>query len=78
MSLGKAMFWLIAGLTLLVCSRILVWGRLKLTALGVSDLIIGLTIIALGTSLPELAASIIAAKKESMTSPLECCGVEYV
>mgnify|MGYP002877619972 CR=1 FL=1 len=32
-------------------------------ALGVSDLIIGLTIVALGTSLPELAASVIAARK---------------
>ena len=30
---------------------------------GVSDLIIGLTIVALGTSLPELAASVIAARK---------------
>ena len=30
---------------------------------GVSDLIIGLTIVALGTSLPELAASAIAARK---------------
>ncbi len=31
--------------------------------LGVSDLIIGLTIVAIGTSLPELAASIIAVRK---------------
>jgi cation:H+ antiporter len=33
------------------------------TEFGVSDLIIGLTIVALGTSLPELAASVIAASK---------------
>ena len=33
------------------------------TEFGVSDLIIGLTIVALGTSPPELAASIIAARK---------------
>ena len=65
MSLGKAIFWLTVGLTLLIISsRILVWGAVEIaTALGVSDLIIGLTIVALGTSLPELAASIIAAKK---------------
>ena len=44
---------------LLVSSRLLVWAAVNIaTALGVSDLIIGLTIIALGTSLPELAASI--------------------
>ena len=65
MSIGKAIFWLVAGLTLLIISsRILVWGAVEIaSALGVSDLIIGLTIVALGTSLPELAASIIAAKK---------------
>jgi cation:H+ antiporter len=45
-------------------SKILVWGAVDIAhTLGVSDLIIGLTIVALGTSLPELAASIIAAKK---------------
>jgi cation:H+ antiporter len=65
MSLGRALFWLAAGLVLLiVSSRILVWGAVDIAqALGVSDLVIGLTIIALGTSLPELAASVIAARK---------------
>jgi cation:H+ antiporter len=65
MPLGRALFWLAAGLILLiVSSRILVWGAVDIAqALGVSDLIIGLTIIALGTSLPELAASVIAARK---------------
>ncbi|WP_323846001.1 calcium/sodium antiporter [Microbulbifer magnicolonia] len=65
MTLGRAIFWLVAGLALLiVSSRILVWGAVTIAeALGVSDLIIGLTIVALGTSLPELAATIIAARK---------------
>lgn len=65
MPLGRALFWLAAGLVLLVVSsRILVWGAVEIAqALGVSDLVIGLTIVALGTSLPELAASVIAARK---------------
>jgi cation:H+ antiporter len=65
MTLGRAIFWLVAGLVLLiVSSRILVWGAVNIAqGLGVSDLIIGLTIVALGTSLPELAASVAAARK---------------
>lgn len=65
MALGPALTWLVAGLLLLVLSsRVLVWGAVTVAeALGVSDLIIGLTIVALGTSLPELAASLIAVRK---------------
>lgn len=65
MPLGRAIFWLVAGLALLiVSSRLLVWGAVTIAqAMGVSDLIIGLTIVALGTSLPELAATVIAARK---------------
>lgn len=65
MPLNKAIFWLFIGLLLLiVSSRILVWGAVEIAmALGVSDLVIGLTIVALGTSLPELAATVIAARK---------------
>lgn len=65
MSLGWAVFWLFAGLALLVTSsRILVWGAVAVAqALGVSDLVIGLTVVALGTSLPELASSIAAVRK---------------
>jgi len=61
----RAVFRLVAGLVLLmVSSRILVWGAVEIAhGLGVSDLIIGLTIVAVGTSLPELASSIIAARK---------------
>ncbi len=65
MPLGKAIFWCLAGLTLLVISsRMLVWSAVTIAhALGISDLIIGLTIVAVGTSLPELASSIMAARK---------------
>ena len=62
---GKALFWLAVGMILLlVSSRTLVWGAINIAqALGISDLIIGLTIVAIGTSLPELAASIVSALK---------------
>ena len=65
LSLGLALTFTILGLVFLVLSsRILVWGGVEIaTNLGVSDLIIGLTIVAIGTSLPELAASIAAVKK---------------
>lgn len=65
MPLRLSILWLFIGLIcLIVSSRILVWGAVEVaTSLGVSELIIGLTIVALGTSLPELAASIIAVKK---------------
>lgn len=65
MTPGQARFWLLAGLVLLVLgSRILVWGAVGVAkALGVTDLVIGLTIVAFGTSLPELAASVTAARK---------------
>lgn len=62
---SKASGWLIVGLlALLLSSRALVWGAANLAAaLGVSDVIIGLTIVAIGTSLPELAATIASALK---------------
>jgi len=64
-STGKAVFWLVTGLVVLMASsKALVWGATGIaTAMGVSDLIIGLTIVAIGTSLPELAASVASALK---------------
>ena len=61
-----AVFWLVVGFAiLLISSRMLVWGGVNIAeALGVSDLVIGLTIVAVGTSLPELAASVAAVIKE--------------
>jgi cation:H+ antiporter len=65
MPLPRALFWVTLGLVvLIVSSRLLVWGAVEIArGLGVSDLIIGLTIVALGTSLPELASSITAIRK---------------
>lgn len=64
-SLSKSILLLVLGLVLLVVSsRALVWGAVEIArSLGVSDLLIGLTIVAVGTSLPELASSIAAARK---------------
>ena len=61
-----ALLWLGFGLVLLlVSSRVLIWGAVNIAhALGISDLIIGLTIVAVGTSLPELAASVISALRK--------------
>ena len=56
--------FMIGLVTLLIGSKILVWGAVGVaTLLGVSELIIGLTIVAIGTSLPELAASIASVLK---------------
>ncbi|MEQ8938905.1 MAG: calcium/sodium antiporter, partial [Gammaproteobacteria bacterium] len=54
------------GLTmLLIGADLLVRGAVDIAAhFGVSDLVIGLTIVAIGTSLPELAASIASLKKK--------------
>ncbi len=66
MPASKATFWLVVGMVVLfVSSQILVWGAVNIAkAFGVSDLIIGLTIIAIGTSLPELAATVASALKK--------------
>ncbi len=60
-----AVMWFVVGLILLViASKILVWGATETAAFfGVSPLIIGLTVVAVGTSLPELAASVMSALK---------------
>ena len=71
MPVRRAVFWLALGLILLIISsRILVWGAVEIAeGLGVSDLIIGLTVVAVGTSLPELASSIIAATAYPAMAP---------
>ena len=62
---GKTLPLLLISLIILVSSaKLVVWGGTKLALVfGVSDLIIGLTVVALGTSLPELAVAISSALK---------------
>ncbi len=62
----RAWIDLAVGLAVLVgSSRMLVWGAVEVAQrFGVSDLVIGLTIVAVGTSLPELASSIAAVRKQ--------------
>ncbi len=56
----KAAVWIVVGLVLLIgSSQLLIWGAVNIArAFGISDLVVGLTVVAIGTSLPELAASL--------------------
>ena len=64
-TLTRGLISLVIGMVLLVISsRAIVWGAVELATLwGVSELVIGLTIVAVGTSLPELVSSLSAARK---------------
>ena len=64
-SMPMAVFWLIVGLgTLLIGAELLVDGAIGIAKLlGVSEVVIGITIVAFGTSLPELAVSLASALK---------------
>jgi cation:H+ antiporter len=65
LGMGRALLFILVGVGLLVLgSQWLVDGASSIaSALGLSDLVIGLTVVAVGTSLPELAASLIAVRK---------------
>ena len=65
MKQSSALFWLFAGLAALLASaQLLVYASTQIALdLGISSMIIGLTIVAIGTSLPELAATVGAAIK---------------
>lgn len=64
-SIGRDVVLVLIGVALLVVgANILVKGATGIaTAFGVSDLIVGLTVVAIGTSLPELATSIVAVRR---------------
>ena len=65
-AITKTIIGLVLGLAvLLASSKLVVWSATEIaTNLGVSDLVIGLTIVALGTSLPELATCVVSALKK--------------
>ena len=65
MSTPMAFTWILIGLVVLLgSSEALVWGAKSIAlSLGVSERIVGLTVVAFGTSLPELAATVVAAKR---------------
>ncbi|UZJ44823.1 calcium/sodium antiporter [Marinimicrobium sp. C6131] len=61
---AAALWFLIGLVTLVISAELLVWGARNLAlAAGVSPLVVGLTVVAVGTSLPELAASVGSALK---------------
>ncbi|MEX5305349.1 calcium/sodium antiporter [Kocuria sp. CPCC 205258] len=64
-SAGVSLVLVVVGVGLLVAgATVLVEGAVNVaTALGVSGLVVGLTVVALGTSLPELAASVVAVRR---------------
>ena len=65
MTTARALLWTAIGLAVLLAAAwILVWAATEIARLlGVSELVIGLTVVAVGTSLPELAATLSAALK---------------
>jgi cation:H+ antiporter len=65
-SMPMAIVWLVVGLgTLLIGAELLVDGAIGIAKLlGVSEVVIGITIVAFGTSLPELAVSLASALKK--------------
>ncbi|MBR1878434.1 MAG: calcium/sodium antiporter [Paludibacteraceae bacterium] len=67
MSAGRAVVLILAGLAgLVIGGELIVKSAVDLaTRIGVSEAVIGLTVVALGTSLPELATSVIAATKKN-------------
>lgn len=65
MPVSKSLIFIIAGLAAVICGGQLVVNNATIIAksLGMSDTLVGLTIVAIGTSLPELVTSITAARK---------------
>lgn len=65
LSMSKAILWFVVGLgALLVGADLLVDGSIKIAVYyGVDEVVIGIMLVALGTSLPELAVSLVSALK---------------
>ncbi|MXP13562.1 calcium/sodium antiporter [Altererythrobacter confluentis] len=65
LSVPRSLFWLAIGLAALVAGgQALVTGAIEIAGMaGISETVIGLTVVAVGTSLPELAASVAAAMR---------------
>lgn len=65
MPIGQAIIWSVIGLALLAAgTKALVWGSENVALeFGISNVVIGITIVAVSTSLPELAVSVTAARK---------------
>jgi cation:H+ antiporter len=65
LTMATAGLWFVIGLAvLLIGARVTVWGAQSIAVyMGISELVIGLTVVAIGTSLPELAASVISAMR---------------
>lgn len=63
LSLPRSVLWVLGGITVLVLgAELLVRGAVHLAqAMGASEALIGLTLVAVGTSLPEMATSVVAA-----------------
>lgn len=68
MTLGRAVLFILIGLGLLILGgKLIVDGAVEAARmLGFSERVIGLTVVAMGTSLPELATSVIAARKKNV------------
>jgi cation:H+ antiporter len=62
---SHAIGWIILGLAMLIGgSKALVWGAENIAReLAISDTVLGITVVAIGTSLPEMAVSALAARK---------------